>query len=92
MEKLYWKNIDIKPHNIMVACTSYPDYDMSRQILLQTEYDTYIVLEGSHCSCYDFDDTEWEAIAYSRTELNSLASAEYNQYDDFWKQVREQLS
>lgn len=88
MKKIDWKTLGIKPHHIVVAYTTEPDYEMSRYILLEIEYDKYIVLEGHHCSCYDFDDTEWEAIEYSEDELKKLASAEYNQDDEFWKQVK----
>lgn len=88
MKKINYKEIDIKPHNIVVAFTSEPDYEMSRHILLEIKYDSYILLEGHHCSCYDFDDTEWEAIEYTEDELLKLADAEYNKNSVFWQQVK----
>lgn len=88
MKKIDWKTIDIKPHHILVAVTSEPDYEMSRQILLQIDYDTYVLVEGGHCSCYDFDDTEWEAIEYTRDEIKKLANAIYNKGNEFWEQVK----
>lgn len=91
MKKVEWRELDIKPHNIVVALTSAPDYEMSRQILLQINYDHFVFIEGWHCSCYDFDDTEWEAIEYTRDELQKIASAPYNQSNEFWKQVSEQI-
>ncbi|MCM3701867.1 hypothetical protein [Paenibacillus macerans] len=91
MEKVDWKSLEIKPHNIIVACTSEPDYEMQRQILLEIKYDKYVVLEGWHCSCYDFDETEWEAIEYTSQELKELAAAKYNKEKEFWKKVREQI-
>ncbi|MGG3890208.1 hypothetical protein [Metabacillus fastidiosus] len=91
MEKVNWKEIDIKPHNIVVAWTSSPDYEMNRMILLEISYSEYILLEGWHCSCYDFDETEWEAIKYTEEELRSIANADYNKNNRFWKQVKEQL-
>lgn len=83
-----WKDIQIEPHHIVVAQTSEPDYEMSRYILLRIDYGRYVVLEGHHCSCYDFDDTEWHAIEYNRDELSKLATADYNSDSEFWKQVR----
>jgi hypothetical protein len=93
MKKIDWKNegFEIKPHHIVIACTSEPDYEMNRQILLENGFENFIVLEGYHCSCYDFDDTEWEAIEYIRDELKNLANAKYNENDKFWQQVKQQL-
>jgi hypothetical protein len=91
MKKVDWKTLDIKPHNILMAYTSEPDYEMYRMILLEIEYGKYIVLEGYHCSCYDFDETEWEAIEYSNEELKKIAKADYNANEDFWKLVKDHL-
>jgi hypothetical protein len=88
MEKIDWKTLDIKPHNIVVAVTSEPDYEMQRQILLNYGYYKYIVLDGWHCSCYDFDETEWEAIEYTEEELSKLANADYNKGNEFWEKVK----
>lgn len=88
MKKIDWKKLDIKPHHIVIAHTTEPDYEMSRYILLEVDFGTYVILEGFHCSCYDFDDTEWEAIEYSEDELRRLADAPYNQNNEFWKQVK----
>ncbi|EGT5649372.1 hypothetical protein [Clostridium botulinum] len=91
MKKVDWRNLDIKPHNIVIAHTTEPDYEMGRQILLEfedDEDDKVVILEGWHCSCYDFDDTEWEAIEYTREEIIKLANADYNADSQFWKQVK----
>lgn len=88
MEKVDLEGIQIEPHHIVVAHTSEPNYEMKRQILLEIEYDVYIVVEGWHCSCYDFDDSEWEAIQYTGDELEILANASYNVADPFWEQVK----
>lgn len=90
MQKIDWRDIEIKPHHIVVARTSEPDYEMSRQILLELDYGRFVVIEGYHCSCYDFDDTEWEAIEYTRDELAKLAASYAD--DEFWQLVREQLA
>lgn len=91
MKKANWKELNIKPHNILFSFTSKPDYEMSRQMLLEIDYysDNYIVLEGWHCSCFDFDETEWEAIEYTRDELIKLSNADYNEHNTFWRMVEE---
>lgn len=88
MEKYDLKNktIELKNtvqlHNILYATTSSPDYEMDRSILLENledvSYGEYVVVEGYHCSCYGFDDTEWEATKYTKEELIKLAEAHQN--------------
>lgn len=87
MKKLNWRELKIEAHNIIYAEASEPDYEMGRKILLTYTYDKYIVLEGWHCSCYDFNETEWEAIEYDAKEIVVLANASYNKDNSFWKQV-----
>ena len=36
------------------------------------EFGLTTVIEGGHCSCYDFEDTKWEATSYTREEMHSL--------------------
>lgn len=62
-------------HHVVAVVTSRPDYEMSRLVYVEDwpEYDDRTVIEGSHCSCYDFDDTQWEGIAYTRDELRVVA-------------------
>jgi hypothetical protein len=88
--------LELQPYNIMVAETSEPDYEMSRKILLERldglQYGEYVLLEGWHCSCYDFDETEWEAIVYTKEELIKLADADYNKENSFWKLVKTSIS
>ena len=71
MKKIDYKEIKISPADILFASTSDPDYEMSRVILLE-QAGKYIILEGGHCSCYGFDDTEWSAIEYEIDELKKL--------------------
>lgn len=91
-----FKKVGIKPHQIVVAVTTEPDYEMGRKILLQDveglEWKEYLLLEGWHCSCYDFDETDWDGIIYSESELKQLAIASYNEDDVFWKEVLRQIS
>lgn len=69
MEKYNLKNkTDIKMHNVLFATTSSRDYEMERLLLLEdmpdTEYNEFVLVEGYHCSCYDFDETNWECTNY----------------------------
>lgn len=77
MEKYNLKKDNIKLHNIVIANTSEPDYEMSRWLLLEDleglNYDEYVIVEGSHCSCYGFDDTQWHAMKYTKEELIKIA-------------------
>ena len=67
---------EIKPHNILYCVTSEIYYEMERLILLEdmpdTESGEYVLVEGDHCSCYDFDDTYWDATVYTGDELVRL--------------------
>lgn len=96
------KELDIKPCNIIISHTeAVNNPESNRMILLKsmgTVYDLngiidndhdYIVIEGYHCSCYDYDDTEWSGTLYKTNELKKLAQAEYNHDEPFWKLVRE---
>ena len=77
MEKYNFKKEQLKFHNIVIAITSEPSYEMSRYVLLEDlediKYGEYVIVEGFHCSCYEFDDTQWEAIKYSHEELIKIA-------------------
>ncbi len=66
----------IEPYNIVCAVTSEPDWEMSRIILLEhmpdTGYGEYVLMEGGHCSCYGFDETEWDCIQITEDELKTI--------------------
>ena len=70
---------------------------MNRMILLEkgvgedVYWGEYLLLEGYHCSCYDFDETDWHGTVYTGDELLKLANAKYNSNSLFWKQVKEQM-
>lgn len=75
------KNYNIKGkmiqlHNIVFATTSEPDWEMSRLMLLEdmpdTEYREYVLVEGGHCSCYGFDETEWDCTQLTTEELKTI--------------------
>lgn len=73
MERYEIKGKVIEPHNIVSAITSEPDYEMSRIILLEDmpdiAYGEYVLMEGGHCSCYGFDETNWDCIKLTKEEL-----------------------
>lgn len=89
----------IEPWRVICASQSTPDYNEERYILL---YDDdfpmlggpFLVLEGWHCSCYDWDDVEWDATRYTRDELLGLAESKetggcyHVEERKFWELVR----
>lgn len=76
MEKYNIKGKKIELHNILFATTSERDYEMNRLLLLEdmpdTKYGEYVLAEGGHCSCYDFDETEWDCVKITYNELNKI--------------------
>lgn len=76
MKKYDIKGKKIEPYNIVCAITSEPDYKMTRIILLEdmpdTNYNEYVLMEGSHCSCYGFDETEWDCTQLTEEELKTI--------------------
>lgn len=99
-EKTLLKNLNIKPCNIIISHTEETNCDSNRSLLLKSfnqynlddiidnEHD-FLLLEGYHCSCYDYDNTEWNGTLYTLKELKKLAQAEYNDDDIFWQLVRD---
>ena len=67
------KNKQIELHNVLFTVTSEQDYEMGRLLILEnmpdTAYNEYVLVEGYHCSCYDFNDTKWESTLLSKEEL-----------------------
>ena len=91
MKKYYLKNkADIKMHNVLFATTSQKDYEMTRLLLLEnmpdTNSDEFVLAEGYHCSCYDFDDTDWDCMKLTKDELNKLLEKIEN-----WETLRKEL-
>lgn len=86
MRKYEIKNKDdIKLHNIVFAYTTPRYYSMERILLLEdmpgTKYNEYVLVEGAHCSCYDFDDCTWDATVYTEEELHKLLE-HISEYED----------
>lgn len=89
---------EIELWRIICASQSEPDYSEDRQILLyggDGEWqDEYILLDGGHCSCYGWEEVEWDAVKYSRSELDALSRSKasagcyYESEREFWRLVR----
>lgn len=93
MKVVDFKILTVDASTVVFASTSEPDYEMERIILLEDDggYD-FIVVEGGHCSCFGFDETEWFATGYSREELRTLANADYYKSNTFWQMVKKYIS
>ena len=75
MENIKGFKIDQVPvWKIILAATSDPDYEMDRTLLVDgyPNWGDYLIVSGGHCSCYDFDETEWDATSYTEAELKKL--------------------
>ena len=85
------KNVKIELHNVVFSTTTPEDYEMDRLLLLenmpQTKWDEYVLVEGGHCSCYGFNETQWDATVFSEAEMDKLMEQE--QYDRTRKELRE---
>jgi hypothetical protein len=71
------ENFDVSKipfYKILFAVTSEPDYEMDRILILEDypNYDEYTVINGGHCSCFDFDETNWDATMYTDEEMDIL--------------------
>ena len=92
MKKYNLKNkADIKMHNVLFATTtSEKDYEMKRLLLLEdmpdTDYNEFVLVEGYHCSCYNFDETDWDCIKLTKDELNKLLEK-----IEYWEPLRKEL-
>lgn len=87
MEKYDLKKEDVKLHNIILVTTNDMPWESERYFLLEDlenlKIGDYVVVEGYHCSCYDFNDVEWDAIKYSKNELLAIAEDRLNKKDSF---------
>jgi len=68
--------IESVPHHaIALAATNEEPYSADRVLIAVDwpELADYTVISGSHCSCYGFDEVQWDAIVYTRNELRKVA-------------------
>lgn len=88
----------IEPWRIICAAQSEPDYSEERYILIYSGEnvwdDVYAVIEGGHCSCFSWNDVEWDGVEYGRDELLKLAESKIGDSgwycraeQRFWKMV-----
>lgn len=88
----------VKTWRVICAAQSEPDYSEDRQVLLYAgDYPCerkYMLLDGGHCSCFDWDEVEWSATVYDHDEIEALARSkeERGYYEEsermFWQMVR----
>lgn len=59
---------------VVAATTSAPDYEMDRTLFVEhhPDWGEYTIIHGAHCSCYGFDETEWDATVYTKAQLLKL--------------------
>lgn len=77
MKKIDGFKIEQVPHsNIAIVVTSEPDYEMDRVMLVEDypDYQDFTIVQGGHCSCYGFDEVQWEVITYTKEEAIKLAT------------------
>lgn len=85
----------IEPWRIVCAAQSEPDYSEDRQILYYaSERDDihsdgpFVLLDGGHCSCYDWEDADWDATEYARDEIDALAKSKVGGYGCYYESER----
>jgi len=102
MRELLNNEIDPKEiplSDIILSYTNDEAYDVERGFLIGTwSYNdvkaSYVIIEGEHCSCYGFDDVEWNMTAYEPSELVKVSKGriEEGYYNpEFWKMVLKYL-
>ena len=90
-----WKPIDKEiptPPSIMLGFRKGKEAEDIAQLINfyedmpDTEYNEFVLVEGFHCSCYDFDDTNWDCTKLTKDELNKLLE----KIED-WETLRKEL-
>jgi len=97
-------NNEVDPYNIpisdiVLSYTQDEGYESQRNFLLETYGyskvgEDYIIIEGSHCSCYGYDDMDWDITAYDSEELIKVAKGRVKTSyfnPEFWKMVLKYL-
>lgn len=61
---------------IVFVATSKPDYEMDRTMFVENypNYGEHTLVSGGHCSCYEFNDTKWDATTYTLEELRAVVT------------------
>ena len=81
----------VPSHKVAFALTSPIDYEMERILLAQDwpDWSDYTLIQGWHCSCYDFDEAKWDAIRYGETELCQVLLGWHERGDGLERQFSE---
>lgn len=67
--------IEQVPHSrIVFAATEENDYDGDRILIAESwpEWNDYTVISGNHCSCFGFDEVDWDATVYDEHDLRKV--------------------
>lgn len=80
---------------IVCASQSEPNWSEERYILIYAGDDPrtycgegYILLEGGHCSCYDWDEVDWSAVKYTAAELKKLGESKIDEHGCYYEAER----
>lgn len=59
---------------VVFAATSNQDYEMNRVLYVEghPKYGDRLLVQGYHCSCFEFDETKWDATWYTEKELKQV--------------------
>ena len=63
--------------SVLFAFTTPEEYEMERLVIAERyegEWQKYVVAQGGHCSCYEFDAVKWDAWIVDQEELVSMAN------------------
>lgn len=79
-------NISLENNKNVLVIIRYTTYGCDEGIYVLSkskEHGKYIIAESYHCSCYGYDDTIYDGIAYTKKEIIKLCIASLNgQLDD----------
>jgi len=67
----------VRVEDILFVLTSDSDYEESRVIFVEnySDYGSYLLLDGGHCSCYGWSEVTWDATILTTDELKKLLPA-----------------
>ena len=89
MEKISPFKFEWVPQHSIVASVTTEEAccDSTRYVMAenQPEYGQYTLIEGNHCSCFDYDSVQWEAMIYDEDEVIELMSAWWNKHQTYYE-------
>ena len=76
MEAYRLRKDQVRVESVVICVTTGYEYFKYRYVLLEDlndlKWNEYVIATANHCSCYGFNDTEWNAIKYTDEELRDL--------------------